>query len=69
MSNNLYELVWFICLMAYQLLMGYLVLKFETYNLHMIVWFQVFLFNTNNFQIYLFGPHRYYHCRSDWTWE
>ena len=41
-------LVWFICLMTYQPLMGYLMLKINTNNLHMVLWFQEFLSNTNN---------------------
>ena len=82
-------MVLFNCLKAYQLLMGYLMLKFDPFanffiviitiflvfiaifkctfwyyflhcyikysyliniNLHLVVWFQVFLSNTNNFQ-------------------
>ena len=30
-----------ICLMAYQPLIGYLILKFDANNLHTVMWFQV----------------------------
>ena len=46
--------VCFIDLTAYQPLMDYLMPEHDTNNLHAVIWFQVFLSNENNFQIYLF---------------
>ena len=40
--------IWLIHLMAHQILMGYLMLRFESDNLYIDIWFQVILSNNNN---------------------
>ena len=48
--------VCFIFLIAHQPLKGYWMPKFDTNNLHTVIWFHVFLPNNNNFQTDLFDP-------------
>ena len=46
---------WFICLTAYWSVMGNLKPTFDTNDLHIVIWFQVSLYNNNNnFQTDLF---------------
>ena len=52
--------------MAHQLLTTYLMLKFDTNNLHSVIW--SFFSNTNNFQSYLISkldPNMYYQSESE----
>ena len=52
---DIYDLTWFICLTTYQFLIDYSMSKFDSNNLHTIIYFQEFLSNSNNYtQLYGF---------------